>query len=102
GSCVCGQTIYEYTGEYSSPPGVVACHCNACRKTSGSNRSLNLVVPVGSVTVNPGSPEKLVTRKGDSGKDVVYHSCGNCGSIMYADPALFPDDLWLKIGLLDD
>lgn len=48
---------------------------------------MNLVVPAASVTVAPTAPEKLTSRKGDSGGDLVYHLCGN---VRYRIVALAP------------
>ncbi|CAN8100350.1 unnamed protein product [Discula destructiva] len=99
GSCMCGQATYEYTGEYSA---FIACHCIPCRKTSGADRSMNLVIPSSSITVSPTTQEKLTSRKADSGGDLVYHHCANCGGIMFSEPKNAPEVLFLKIGLLDD
>lgn len=55
----------------------IACHCIPCRKSSGADRSLNLAIKADTITVAPSSPQKKVTRKGDSGKDLTYHQCAN-------------------------
>lgn len=58
----------------------VACHCIPCRKSTGADRSLNLVIPKNAVTPTPGSFDRLVSRKGDSGGDLTYYECGNVSS----------------------
>jgi hypothetical protein len=42
GSCVCGDWTFEYEGE---PAAVAVCHCIPCRKTAGTNGSVNSIIP---------------------------------------------------------
>jgi hypothetical protein len=48
GSCVCGDWTYQYEGE---PVAVAVCHCRPCRKTAGTNGSVNSIIPDGQVNV---------------------------------------------------
>lgn len=42
GSCLCGATKFELTGEFKK---FFLCHCSRCRKTSGSAHCANLFAP---------------------------------------------------------
>lgn len=42
GSCVCGDWTYQYEGDAAA---VAVCHCIPCRKTAGTNGSVNSIVP---------------------------------------------------------
>ncbi|KAL1872372.1 hypothetical protein Daus18300_004342 [Diaporthe australafricana] len=97
-SCVCGGSAYEFTGKYLA---YLACRCIPCRKVTGADRSLNLIVQKDEVTVTSGT-DKLVSREADSGKDLTYHQCQNCGNTMFAVTGKDPSTLVLKIGLIDD
>ncbi|KAG8168267.1 hypothetical protein KVR01_003956 [Diaporthe batatas] len=97
-SCVCGDSAYDFTGKYQA---FIACHCIPCRKVTGADRSLNLVVHKDEVTVTSGT-DRLVSRRADSGKDLTYHQCKNCGNTMFAISANAPEMYFLKAGLIDD
>jgi hypothetical protein len=56
GSCVCGDWTYEYEGE---PVAVAVCHCRPCRKTAGSNGSVNSIMTDGQVNIVKDSSKKL-------------------------------------------
>ena len=42
------------------------------------------------------------TRTGDSGKNVTYHNCGKCGTIMWVEGEAFSGIRILKTGTIDD
>jgi hypothetical protein len=42
GSCVCGDWTYEFDGDAVA---IAVCHCRPCRKTAGTNGSVNSIVP---------------------------------------------------------
>jgi hypothetical protein len=55
------------------------CHCDACKKRTGSAYGISL--PVDDETVEKFSgPTKLFTRLGESGKKVDYEFCSSCGT----------------------
>ncbi|KAI7787500.1 hypothetical protein LA080_015721 [Diaporthe eres] len=97
-SCVCGNSGYEFTGKYQA---FLACHCIPCRKVTGADRSLNLVVNKDEVKITSGT-DRLVSRSADSGKDLTYYQCQNCGNTMFAVSGKDLDTYFLKAGLIDD
>ncbi|KAM0712389.1 hypothetical protein Q7P37_011484 [Cladosporium fusiforme] len=98
GSCVCGDWTYKYEGDAAA---VAVCHCVPCRKTAGSNGSVNSLIPNAQYSQISGT-DKLFTRKGDSGKDVTYHQCSNCSTIMWVDCEALPGLKIVKTGTIDD
>ncbi|KAK6008362.1 hypothetical protein QM012_000265 [Aureobasidium pullulans] len=98
GSCACGEVKFEYQGE---PAAKVACHCIPCRKTSGTTNSYNLMLPSDKYKILSGSL-RTWTRKGDSGKNVTYHYCQNCPTILYVTGEAMNGINIVKVGTLDD
>jgi hypothetical protein len=76
GGCQCGALRYELR---QTPIMSWACHCDECRKQSGSAFGLSAVVPLGSFMVTHGDPH-IWTRTAASGNLVDCLFCGTCGS----------------------
>ncbi|HEY9010391.1 MAG TPA: GFA family protein, partial [Devosia sp.] len=76
GGCLCGAVRYEVSGEIG-PAGY--CHCEDCRRVSGSAFGVSVRVPRTAFRIVSGTP-KSFTKTGDSGRLVARHFCGDCGS----------------------
>ena len=80
GGCLCGAVQYEIAGEL---PAIQVCHCQDCRKASGSAFATNIPVKRDNFTVVRGAEElgafPSVTRPG---KSRVF--CQRCGSQLYS------------------
>jgi hypothetical protein len=76
------------------------CHCEDCRRTSGSGHSSHLVVPEESVTLT-GEVEGYV-RASDSGNLVTRAFCPQCGAPIYSTNPAMPGMLFLRASSLDD
>lgn len=75
GSCLCGAVTYTVTGEERH---FYHCHCQRCRKASGTGHASNLFVR-GPITWNSG--EELVrTFKLPDAKRFSNSFCTRCGS----------------------
>jgi len=98
GSCFCGATKIEYTGDIQAK---ALCHCLDCRKISGSTYSTNFIVPEDGFKVTSGKP-KTITKTADSGNEITSHFCGDCGSTLFRDGASFPGSKIIKVGVMDD
>ncbi|KAI1366857.1 Mss4-like protein [Xylaria arbuscula] len=98
GGCFCGKVRYAIEGE---PIGKALCHCLDCRKITGSTYSTNLIVAGPNFKLLSGSP-KSIGKKADSGREIVSHFCGDCGSTLYRDGESFGDGKVVKVGTLDD
>lgn len=76
------------------------CNCLPCRKSSGTPKSFNLIVPASAFTVVSGT-DKTWTRKGDSGQNVTYHNCANCCTLVYVEAAAMAGTVLVKLGVVD-
>ncbi|KAJ6014922.1 DUF636 domain protein [Penicillium herquei] len=82
GSCLCRQVRYEITGDCMVK---MMCHCNNCRKTTGSLFMANSFYDKSQVRVLSGE-EIIKTFKDsrtDSGNVLNRSFCSNCGSTIY-------------------
>nr|POE94692.1 hypothetical protein CFP56_16929 [Quercus suber] len=99
GSCMCGEYTYEISeGDVG---GNAICHCEPCRKTAGSNGSVNSFVPNDKFKRLSGTA-KTWTRKGISGKDVEYTFCSNCCTLISVDAESMAGMTIVKPGTIDD
>ncbi len=97
GRCLCGAIQYSSAAE---PMMMGHCHCEDCRRSSGSGHSSHLAVPEGSFTIT-GAP-KGYKRSADSGHMVTRFFCGACGSALYSTNDAMPGMMFLRASSLDD
>ena len=97
GGCLCGDIRYVVTAE---PVAVALCHCRNCQKQSGSSRSLNWLVPAGSLEIT--GTVATYEDRGDSGGIVSRQFCPRCGSPIRSLIAAMPGVEALKAGTLDE
>ena len=77
GSCLCGSVQYEIKGDANR---FYHCHCQRCRKTTGSGHASNiLVTPESSLSWKQGE-ELLKTFKVPDAERFYNCFCSNCGS----------------------
>ncbi len=90
GGCNCGQVRYELVGE---PIRVGICHCETCRKHSGSAFSFYGIWPKASVALSG----ELRCWQSRAGGD---RFCATCGSSLFCwdDDS---DQIEIKLGTLD-
>lgn len=78
GSCLCGSVQYEITGDDAK---FYHCHCERCRKASGTGHMSNIILRPGSVRFTAG--EALLKRyKVPEAQRFATVFCTNCGSLM--------------------
>lgn len=96
GSCLCGGVRYELDGELGP---VALCHCGMCRKASGSAFAANASVARASFRVPQGA--ELVQRfESSPGNHRCF--CRVCGSPLWKEMAIAPDQVRIRLGTLDD
>jgi hypothetical protein len=78
GSCLCGAVRFEATGELAGPD---ACHCSACRKTSGHYWASTDVLKA---DLKIEGEENLTWFQ--SSPKVRRGFCRTCGSALFWDP----------------
>ena len=76
GGCSCGAIRFRIVG---SPVWTNLCHCNACKKRSGSAFGFSFVADANQIAYFTGDTTKFV-RKGDSGHSCTYEFCPTCGT----------------------
>jgi hypothetical protein len=97
GGCLCGAVRYTCDAD---PVMAGHCHCEDCRRASGTGHSSHLVVPEGSVVVT--GALKDYVRPADSGNLVTRAFCPECGApILSKNPAM-PGMAFLRASSLDD
>ncbi len=97
GGCLCGAVRYE-----SSSEPVIAghCHCNDCRKTSGTGHGSHIGVPRAALQVT--GDVKFFEAPTDSGNTVARGFCPTCGSAIYSTNSGMPDLAFPRASSLDD
>lgn len=97
GSCLCGETQYEFTGEptvtvcptlqnlptmpdhkLTTRPRKGICHCTHCRKLTGSAFLTFLAIPYEDFSFTKGHPESF-TFEHKAGVKIDVSWCGSCG-----------------------
>jgi hypothetical protein len=96
GSCLCGGVRYEVDGELGP---VALCHCGMCRKASGTAFATNASTARATFRLVAGA--ELVQRYTSSpGNRRCF--CRACGSPLFGESDEMPDQVRLRLGLLDD
>lgn len=95
GSCLCGSVSFEaekLLGPY------VYCHCQSCRKSSGTAYAGNISCPVDLFKIVQGS-ESIKTYESSPGK--IRHFCSSCGSPLFTKVGANPQHVRIRLGSLD-
>lgn len=98
GGCLCGHVRYELT---QPPEGATYCHCDDCRRTTGSVFNVGVRVRRASLAILSGTP-KAYTKTADSGNLITREFCPECGSSLFTRSPAHPDYVFVKAGTLDD
>ncbi|WP_439148569.1 GFA family protein [Sulfitobacter sp.] len=97
GKCLCGAVSYAAEGI----PNVVAqCHCNECRRSSGTGHTVGAMFAAKAVTIS-GNLTRF-TYLSDKGSEVTKAFCATCGSPIFGRNTRMPDHLTLSLGTMDD
>ncbi len=94
GRCLCGAVKLEVTGE---PIWTAHCHCESCRRSTGSALATFVGLPHDAVRFAEGTPKVYVSSPG-----VERLFCGTCGTPMAYQAERWPDEIHLHISVLDD
>lgn len=78
GSCLCGAVEYEITGEASR---FYHCHCQRCRKATGTGHASNLFIKADKVNWLKGE-EHITHYKIPESERFMNSFCSQCGSRM--------------------
>ena len=98
GSCLCGEIKYEINGE---PVRTANCHCDDCRKATGSSYATNFFFKEDDIVIRQGTPKDF-QHKSAAGNTMTKQFCGNCGSQLFGLGSGSPGVKHVKAGTLDD
>ena len=94
--CACGQLVVILPEDVT--PAVVACHCTACQRRSGSPFGVGAYYPRALLSFSGDS--RAWTRQADSGGAFTTHFCPVCGSSLYWTTEKHPDAVGIAVGAL--
>ena len=94
GHCYCGAVSFEIDG---SADWVGHCHCESCRRASGSVMTTFAGFDKAQVNFTGAEPSQYDTEDG-----VTRLFCGQCGSPIAYQNADKPEDIHLQLGLFND
>jgi len=97
-SCACGQLKIRCVGD---PKVVAICHCLDCQRRTGSAFSVHAWFASNQVTL-PGSGFSRFSRKANSGREVRFCFCSNCGGTVFWEADLRPDYVAVAVGAFAD
>lgn len=97
GGCSCGAVRFAIDGYLYAH----LCHCDACKKRTGSACGVSVVVDNAQVTAFRGET-RTFTRVAESGKDVHYEFCPRCATTLRWRVAALESRQVLAGGTFDD
>lgn len=95
--CNCGQLSLTSTGE---PKRVSVCHCTACQKRTGS--AFGVQVRFAAESVEFAGRNNSYHRTADSGSDICFHFCPDCGATLWFILDAAPADVVIPMGNFAD
>ncbi|MEO0033107.1 MAG: hypothetical protein RIS94_2865 [Pseudomonadota bacterium] len=96
-TCQCGQLTAEIPGPSDQ---IVACHCHACQRRSGSPFGLVAYYPAADVSITGEARE--YTRATDSGSTFTNAFCPTCGTTVFCRAGIKPAVIGIPVGTLAD
>lgn len=97
GGCLCGAVRYICT---AAPMMAGHCHCEDCRRSSGSGHCSHLMVPEAAVTMTGATTG--YARAADSGSMITRHFCPTCGAAVFSRNPAMAGLIALRASSLDD
>ena len=95
--CHCGQLKAIATGE---PGRVYVCHCKSCQRRTGAVVHSGSRWDKGQVRIE--GEHKVYGRKADSGFEIRFHFCPNCGSNVFWEGDRTPEYWGIAVGCFAD
>jgi len=96
GGCLCGASRYQAgAGKFA-----IRCYCRDCQHVSGGGHLPQVAVDADSLRHT--GPIKTFGQKADSGSDLGFSFCGDCGAPLFKTTSKAPELAFLMVGSLDD
>jgi len=96
GKCLCGKVTYKCNIE---PKAIFNCHCEDCRRATGSVFGTNLFVPEAEVQIF--GKVSSYSHTSDSGSTMTKYFCNNCGSLLFGKNSSRINILSIRAGTVD-
>ena len=96
GGCHCGAVRYEFSGD---PVVGAMCHCDNCKRFTGTGHATNLVVPADGFSVT--GELSTYSYNAESGNEMIRYFCPSCGTPVYGTSEGSPNVV-LRVGGFDD
>ena len=93
GSCLCGSVNYKSN---SDPLVIQNCHCDQCRKATGSVYLTNLFIKEENFEIT--GEVNNYTHLSDAGNNMTKYFCPNCGSQVFGKNSGRPGIITIRAG----
>ena len=97
GHCHCGAVSFTVDGE---PVLMAQCHCNACRRITGTGHNVQAFFKRADVTIT--GETHIHESTADSGSIRTRHFCPVCGSRLFSQNSKGLHLLGISVGAFDD
>ncbi|HIO92544.1 MAG TPA: GFA family protein [Leucothrix mucor] len=97
GKCLCGKVTYTISSE---PLRMGQCHCEDCRRSTGTGHASNAFFAEDSVKIEGDTSRfDIIT---DTGSTLTRYFCPNCGSRLFSSNSTAPNFIGVTAGTVDD
>ncbi|MAN67780.1 GFA family protein [uncultured Hyphomonas sp.] len=96
--CACGSLKVDLPDDIT--PAVVACHCTACQRRTGSPFGVGAYYLLAALTITGNATSW--TRETDSGGAFTTYFCPTCGSTVYWTTGNHPEAAGIAVGAIAD
>ena len=97
GSCLCGLVKYKSN---SDPLVIQNCHCDQCRKATGSVYLTNLFIKEENFEIT--GEVNNYTHLSDAGNNMTKYFCPNCGSQVFGKNSGRPGIITIRAGTVNE
>lgn len=97
GQCLCGGVKYKIN---APPVRTSQCHCDDCRKSTGTGHSANAFFNRSDVEIE-GETSSYASIT-DTGSTITRHFCPVCGSRLFGRSSVVTDIISITAGTMDD
>ena len=96
GKCLCGNVTYKCHAE---PTVIFNCHCEDCRRATGSVFGTNFFVPEDELEIF--GEVSSYSHTADSGSTMTNQFCPNCGSLLFGNNSAKSNVVSIRAGTVD-
>ena len=96
GKCLCGDITYKCHAE---PSVIFNCHCEDCRRATGSVFGTNFFVPEDELEIF--GEVSSYSHTADSGSTMTKRFCPNCGSLLFGYNSAKNNVVSIRAGTVD-